>query len=314
MKILVVFTGGTIGSTVQDGWISTDKSAKYTLIEKYKEKYGNSIDFSACEPYYLLSENSGAKNLNLLTECVADAVNRDYDGIIITHGTDSLHFTAAAVKCAFSGADMPIVFVSANYPLNDTRSNGDANFEGAVALIESGVRFGVYISYKNPDGQHFIHKAENALAFNETDDSIFSLNGKPFATYFGSKIERFEEPQKGADINPAPLCENPRILVVSTMPGDDFAYNISGYNAVILRPYHSGTLNNQNPLFIRFLENCQKQDIPVFLANAPMGTTYDTVKELSSIGIIPLPFTTFAYVYMKLWFAISQNKNLKNLF
>ncbi len=314
MKILVVFTGGTIGSTVQDGWISTDKAAKYTLIEKYKEKYGDSIDFSTCEPYYLLSENSGAENLNLLTERVYAAISEDYDGIIITHGTDSLHFSAAAMQCAFSAADMPIVFVSANYPLDDTRSNGAANFEGAVALIESGVRFGVYISYKNPGGQHFIHKAERALAFNETDDSIFSLHGKPFATYSGGKIECYEEPCKGDDINPATLCENPKILVISTMPGDNFAYNVSPYNAVILRPYHSGTINNKNPWLLKFLANCKNRDIPVFLANAPMGTTYDTAKELQEIGIIPLPYSTFAYVYMKLWFAISQDKNLKKLF
>ena len=38
MKILVIFTGGTIGSEVKDGWISPDSSAKYELIANYKGK------------------------------------------------------------------------------------------------------------------------------------------------------------------------------------------------------------------------------------------------------------------------------------
>ena len=54
MKILVIFTGGTIGSTVKDGWISTDRATKYALIEKYKEKFGEKVLFETIEPYFLL--------------------------------------------------------------------------------------------------------------------------------------------------------------------------------------------------------------------------------------------------------------------
>ena len=314
MKILVVFTGGTIGSATRDGWISTDKSAKYTLIENYKQKRSDSIDFYTAEPYYSLSENLCAKNLNLLLYCIADAVKQDYDGIIITHGTDSLHFSAASVYHAFGSAKVPIVFVSANYPLEDARSNGNANFEGAVEFIKSDINSGVYISYKNPCGRHYIHNANEALAFNETDDSIYSLKNEPCAVFEDGNISLLKAPCTSAEMKFSPLCDNPKILAVNIMPGDNFAYNVSEYNAVILRPYHSGTVNNENPLFLSFLKRCKKLDIPVFLAGSPMGTTYDTAKELCNIGIIPLPLTTFASVYMKLWLAISANKNLKNLF
>ena len=37
MKILVVFTGGTIGSCYNDGVISPDSSTRYKLIEMYKQ-------------------------------------------------------------------------------------------------------------------------------------------------------------------------------------------------------------------------------------------------------------------------------------
>ena len=38
MKILVIFTGGTIGSKTKNGWISTDENTLYTLIGSYKKR------------------------------------------------------------------------------------------------------------------------------------------------------------------------------------------------------------------------------------------------------------------------------------
>ena len=306
MKILVIFTGGTIGSTTQNGWISTDTATKYTLIENYKKACPNDTVFDTAEPYFLLSENLSAKNINMLISAIEQGLSDSYDGIIVTHGTDTLHFSAAAAHLAFSSAKTPIVFVSANFPLEDERSNGFDNFEGAVALIKSGVKNGVYISYKNPEGEHFIHSADKALSFSESLDSIYSVSRKPFAVYKDKKITVLEE----ASVLPCVktvFCEKPKILTVSAMPEDDFCYNPEDYNAVILRPYHSGTLNTENKAFKAFLEKAK--DIPVFLVNAPECTTYDTTKEYSRLGIILLPSSTFAYAYMKAWADISKKKN-----
>lgn len=306
MKILVIFTGGTIGSTTQNGWISTDTATKYTLIEGYKKACPNDTVFDTAEPYFLLSENLSAKNINMLISAIEDGLSKSYDGIIVTHGTDTLHFSAAAAHLAFSSANTPIVFVSANFPLEDVRSNGFDNFEGAVALIKSGVKNGVYISYKNPEGEHFIHSADKALSFSESLDSIYSVSRKPFAVYKNKKVTVLEE----ASVLPcvkAVFCEKPKILTLSAMPEDDFCYNPKDYNAVILRPYHSGTLNTENKAFKAFLEKAK--NIPVFLVNAPEGTTYDTTKEYSQLGIISLPSSAFAYAYMKVWSDISNKKN-----
>ena len=51
-----------------------------------------------------------------------------YDGVIITHGTDTLQYTAAFTGYIMAGAQIPIVLVSANYVLEDVRSNGVDNF------------------------------------------------------------------------------------------------------------------------------------------------------------------------------------------
>lgn len=62
MKILVVFTGGTIGSCYNDGVISPDSSTSYKLIEMYKQN-GGYAEFDAISPYTVLSENLTASIL-----------------------------------------------------------------------------------------------------------------------------------------------------------------------------------------------------------------------------------------------------------
>lgn len=307
MKVLVIFTGGTIGSTVRDGWISTDEATKYTLIESYKEKCADDTIFVTAEPYFLLSENLSAKNINMLISAIDEGLHESYDGIIVTHGTDTLHFSAAAAHLAFSSGKTPIVFVSANYPLEDEKSNGFDNFEAAVSLIKSDVKNGVYISYKNPEGEHFIHSADKALSFSESLDSIYSVDRKPFAVYKDKKITVLEEVSVSPRVKTV-FCEEPKILTIYAMPEDNFSYNPKDYNAIILRPYHSGTLNAESQAFKAFLRRAE--NIPVFLVNAPVGVTYDTTKEYEKLGIIPLPHSAFAYTYMKVWATISENKNL----
>ena len=62
MKILVIMTGGTIGSAVKDGWITNDVAAKSKLFGKVAN---SSIELTVSTPYTILSENLSANELNL---------------------------------------------------------------------------------------------------------------------------------------------------------------------------------------------------------------------------------------------------------
>ena len=97
MKILVIFTGGTIGSVVSENCISPDFGQPYKLIEEYykqkiSEKYRDIFD--TCVPYTLLSEDLTGEYLAKLGACIKENLNKDYDGIIVAHGTDTLQYSA----------------------------------------------------------------------------------------------------------------------------------------------------------------------------------------------------------------------------
>ena len=61
MKILVVFTGGTIGSSIENGTADIDENSAKALLDIYPD-----IDFECREPFSILSENSTVDTLEML--------------------------------------------------------------------------------------------------------------------------------------------------------------------------------------------------------------------------------------------------------
>ena len=116
MKILLIFTGGTIGSTCRNNVISTSENKPKVILEAYKNKYGINFDYTTEEPYTELSENITGKHLKLLTNCVCKNLRSGFDGIIVTHGTDTIQYSAAALGYAIGLDSIPICIVSANRP------------------------------------------------------------------------------------------------------------------------------------------------------------------------------------------------------
>ncbi len=109
------------------------------MYEAEQEKKGAAIpSFRTEVPYTTLSEYMDGSHLNRLIACVQSLLTTDdpdIDGIIITHGTDTLPFTAAALGMCFAYAEIPILLVSSNYILDDPRANGLTNFTAAVDYI-----------------------------------------------------------------------------------------------------------------------------------------------------------------------------------
>lgn len=311
MKILVIFTGGTIGSAVSDGWITPDSRRSYLLLERYKKSHAQSdVVFETAEPYSVLSENISADNITALISCVTENAAKDYDGIIVTHGTDTLQYSAAAIGFAV-GAALPVVLVSSNFELKDPRTNGDENFAAAVELIRCGEK-GVFVSYRNNDGITYYHHASRLLRHGEANDDLHSLL-QPYGVYENGRFEKndsFKHGEAGTPCGAFALCNRPGILNILCHPGNSFGYDLSGIRAVLLQPYHSGTLNTENPDLAAFCEEASKRGIPVFLTNVPRGNGYSSAKNLDELHIVRLPLCGAIPVYMKLWLAISAGAEL----
>lgn len=301
MKILAVFTGGTIGCTREEGVISPDSQNARLLLEMYRNSGGKAV-FETAESYCILSENLCATHLEQLKNCLAERMN-GFDGVIVTHGTDSLQYTAAYLGYLFGDSDVPIVLVSANYPLADNRSNGLANFTAAADFIGSGERKGVFVAYQNT-GEPFvrIHRATRLLPHLPYSDSVFSMADMPYGRVENGVFYRNPDYRTAADKTDFKSCKlNRQVLYLRPYVGIRYPELGGDTKAVLLEGWHSGTLPTDSEKLKAFCKRAQEKKIPVFLTGSVDGFEYESKQQYAAMGIIPLPAASPIAMYMKLW-------------
>ena len=327
MNILMIFTGGTIGSSTRDGITSPDPAAAQILLKTCTLQddpapdrltgHAESVRTDTLIPYYILSEELNAVHLNLLTKTISDNLHKNYDGIIITHGSDTLHYTAALLDAMFAEASVPILLVCSNFPLDDPRANGIANLSAALAFLHQTPVPGVYVPYRNDpqtaDTPVDIHRGSRLLRHAEASGDLHSIGDEPFARYENGFIIRnnacvFPDPaMTDVPAGRTVLCEHPEILQTLCVPGALYPVVPKQTQAVILLPYHSATLPVSDPAFTAFCAACRQRNIPILMPTAGCETCYSSSESFSSLGIttVPLPFIS---LYCRLWICISRKK------
>lgn len=310
MTISVIFTGGTIGSLTKNEWVGIDASAKYMLLNRFS--HADDVVFDTVEPYSVLSENLSAAELNRLQDAVQAELQKRPDGIIITHGTDTLQYAAAAIEFAFADAALPIVFVSADYPLDNDRSNGHINFEAAVGFIRHSGAKGVFVSYKNQNRDTVdIHMASRLRQHAESSANLYSLGDSVCATYNGAlTVCRTIDAADTAALGVVPYTDDAAVLTIESVPGNRYAYALDGVKAILLKPYHSATLNTQSAALEALCQRAHTAGIPVIVAGVPSGGGYESSQRFDDLHIHVAPYSGFAALYMKLWAAVSLGRDI----
>ena len=174
-KILVVYTGGTIGSVryvTKEGKVIKGQpkdilklypeakdyfkssTAVTLLCDNFFKKYPgykNEVNFDNKLDLEVLSENMSIDIWNKLIQCLREYNFSDYDGIVITHGTDTLGYTANLLAMLYSNIQVPMFLVSSNDSLDSENANGIYNFKGAIDFIKNEGTPGVYVTYADKD-------------------------------------------------------------------------------------------------------------------------------------------------------------------
>lgn len=316
MKLLFIFTGGTIGSTQNGDVISTDAAKSYRIIDAYREKYGITFEYDIAEPYTELSENNTGMHLKILSECILGAVGESYDGIVVTHGTDTLQYSAAAVGYVLGLDTVPVCFVSANAPIERAESNALDNLHGAIRFIEQKGGSGVFVVYRSSDSKRvLVHRSTRLLESRAYSDEVASVKSISYGEMDGEfnfvKNPHFVE--NNDEISPL-SCENlndtsASVAVISAYPGIRYPEIPSGVRYVIVNTYHSGTVDTKSEHAREFFLKAKQRGIAVFATGIYGGPMYESARSFEELGIIPVKDLSPIAAYVKLWLADSMGKN-----
>lgn len=294
MKILLIHAGGTIGMIqTTEGF-----APKLGVVEDALKHIQNSGSFEGSADVHILeplidSANAGPEDWSRISTVIADAHDA-YDGFVITHGTDTLAYTAAALCFALEGLDKPVIVTGSMLPLTVPGNDGERNLLDALRAATT-AQVGVWVQFA---GQR-LHGARTRKSHSTDFDAFRS------------------EPTPSPPIQPGPVLVNhifkpAKVAILAMAPGlvtDIFQYAAEQCDGLVLRCYGSGTAPESTNLE-KALKTAKTRGIPVLaVSQCPEGGmafgTYAAGSILRDNAVIDGRDMTVEAAYAKMLHALS---------
>ena len=141
-KILLLTTGGTIASVPGEDGLQPHRS---DVMERELQQLRTYYDITVKDVMCLDSSNIRPEEWQTIAACIFEE-RSGFDGVVVSHGTDTMAYTASAVTFMLPNMDIPVVFTGSQLPLADILSDGPDNLRTAFAMAASG-RPGVFLAF-----------------------------------------------------------------------------------------------------------------------------------------------------------------------
>lgn len=142
-KILLITTGGTIASgQTGEGLAPVLQSGDFPFLH---ELLSPSFELKVRNLFQLDSSNIQPEEWQCIARTVAEEY-QNFDGIVLTHGTDTMAYTAAALSFMLRNLPIPLVLTGSQLPMTHLLTDGVENLRCAFAMAASG-KPGVFVAF-----------------------------------------------------------------------------------------------------------------------------------------------------------------------
>jgi len=296
-KILVIYTGGTIGMMKDP---ETGALIPFNFDTLYKhipilESVNCRISNYSFDPL-IDSSNMKPAFWIRLAEIVEENYNL-YDGFVVLHGTDTMAYTASVLSFMLENLNKPVVFTGSQLPMGVIRTDGRDNFINAIeiaAAVEDGkpVVPEVCICFENR-----VLRGNRTSKFNAENFNAFLSGNYPLLAQVGVHIKYFNQyiNQPSGDELKVHRKLDPSVAILKLFPGitENVVQSIlaiKGLKAVILETYGAGNAPTDK-WFIDALSSTIASGITVFNVTQCKGGSvemgkYETSRQLEGIGVV----------------------------
>ena len=275
--------------------------------------------------FAVFSENMGPKQYISLAIAIGKEIENGIDGIIIAHGTDTLHHTAAALTYMVQDSPVPIVLVGSQ------RSSDRPSSDAALNLMHSAVAAGhgdiaeVMVCMFGPtsDEYGFLHRGTRVRKMHSSYRSTFrTLGDTPLATITRKGVKpikkQYNHRRKDRNVKILPYFEEKVTILYyypNMQPDIIDALVDCGYKGIIIAGTGLGHVNK--PVYPA-LKRAVEKGVHIFMTVQTLwGYThmfvYDTGRDLLSMGIVPLDNMLPEAAYIKLGWTLGQTSKRKEV-
>jgi glutamyl-tRNA(Gln) amidotransferase subunit D len=186
--VTILHTGGTIASKVDYSTGATYAQFDPAELASMFPELLRFANISSRLLRNMQSDDMRFAHYNLMARAVLEEIGKDAKGVIITHGTDTLHYTAAALSFALEGLNIPVVLVGSQRSSDRGSSDSASNLLGAVRFITEAAVPGVFVAMHETGSDNSIAIIDGLHARkNHTSrrDAFVSVNAPLFARVKG---------------------------------------------------------------------------------------------------------------------------------
>jgi len=196
-RVLLLGTGGTIASRVDYRTGAVHPAMASADLHALVPELSGIADVESEILFNIFSENIEPQHWSKLSSRVAKAVAQGYRGVVITHGTDTLGYTSAALGFALAGIPIPVVLTAAQRSSDRPSSDATLNLIGSVSVAALADFSGVYVAMhlNESDGRIAIHRATRVRKNHTSRRDAFVSVGVPPEAMWGR--EGIEDRAKG---------------------------------------------------------------------------------------------------------------------
>lgn len=234
-RILMLGTGGTIASAATPDGLEPQISSAEIL--HYIPDISKLCQIDTLEVCNIDSTNISPHIWTLLTETIREQYER-YDGFVITHGTDTMAYTAAALSYMIQRSPKPIVITGSQKPINMEISDSKTNLYDSFLYASSDKASGVQIVFNGK----VILGTRGRKTHTKSYDAFSSINYPYIAVIQDKHLIQFIEQPKSETPAFYPSI-NPKVGLFKLTPGaeaDVLDYMLSKKDAVIIESYGVG--------------------------------------------------------------------------
>ena len=305
-RILLLTTGGTIASIPGGEGLEPQRSV---VMERELEQLRTYYDITVRDVMCLDSSNIRPEEWQLIARAIYE--NRDgFDGIVVSHGTDTMAYTASAVTFMLPGIDKSVVFTGSQLPLADMLSDGPDNLRTAFAMAASG-KPGVFLAFDRK-----VMLGCRAVKVRASGFSAFqSINSRYAAqvSNLGLVVDDRVLPKRGGE--PRLLSDNSKnVFLLKLTPGLNPAVfdmlAAMGYKGIVIEAFGLGGVTVLHK-GLRGIHRCLEDGISVVVTTQCLYDSanlqvYQVGNKLLELGVIQGRDMTSEAAMTKLMWAIGQ--------
>lgn len=300
-KILIIYTGGTIGMQPTPNGLAPSPG----LLNKHLNQISGIPAFDLIELSPLIDSSSiQYHHWNQITELIEKNVP-DYQGFVVVHGTDTMAYTCAALSYSLAKLSKPLVVTGSMYPLEVEKSDAMGNLKLACQSAGRSEIKGVRLAF------------DQQLLIGSQVTKVSSFDKKAFAAPHFSGVSHPDSALKAQFVKSS--FTETRIGVFVLHPTPDLK-NLKwmvkqDYQAIVLKTYGSGNVMASEEL-LECLEIAQQNRIVMvntsqcLQANVDMSI-YEAGSALSNLGVLSAKTMTHEATVTKLQFLFSQHQSIE---